>query len=80
MLITDQNAIDQHYLLNPEELFSSPTESLAVELNSSVILEAHLQCASHEMPLCLDDESYFGPLFRDICEAKLVKDKQGWNV
>jgi DEAD/DEAH box helicase domain-containing protein len=78
VLVVDNNSLDQHYLLHPDELFSSPTESLDVELNSPVILEAHLQCASQEMPLNLEDESYFGPLFRQICETKLVKDAHGW--
>ena len=77
-LVIDNNPIDQHYLSNPEELFLSPSEPLNIELNSPVILDAHLQCAAQEMPLCLDDECYFGPLFRQICDTKLVKDSHGW--
>lgn len=30
------------------------------------------------MPLCLEDETYFGPLMHQICETKLEKDKEGW--
>ena len=55
-------------------------DDLIVDLQSKVILEAHLQCASHEMPLSIEDEVYFGPLMKDLCEAKLLKDADGWWV
>jgi DEAD/DEAH box helicase domain-containing protein len=43
-------------------------------------LTAHLQCAGNEMPICKEDEKYFGPLMHEICEKKLLKDKDGWCV
>lgn len=30
------------------------------------------------MPIHREDEQYFGPLMLDICEKKLLKDKDGW--
>ena len=27
-----------------------------------------------------DDEVYFGPSMKEICETRLVKDKEGWYV
>ena len=51
-----------------------------MDLDSKVLLEAHLQCAGQEMPLSLEDEKYFGPLFKEVCEASLVKDEEGWYV
>ena len=53
-------------------------DDLIVDLQSKVILEAHLQCAGHEMPLSVEDEVYFGPLMKDLCESKLLKDADGW--
>ena len=70
--------IDQHYVANPTELFELPLEEIAVDLDSKILLEAHLQCAGQEMPLSLDDEKYFGPLFKEVCEARLIKDSEGW--
>lgn len=32
------------------------------------------------MPIHREDEQYFGPLMLDICEKKLLKDKDGWWV
>lgn len=78
MLVADNNPIDRHYVKNPEELFSEPTSALAVDLANQVVLEAHLQCAGDEMPLSEEDEVYFGPYMRQICETRLLKDDEGW--
>ncbi|KAF8556873.1 P-loop containing nucleoside triphosphate hydrolase protein [Imleria badia] len=78
VLVTDNLAIDQHYVQHPDDLFTKPMSDLVVDLDSKVILEAHLQCAAHEMPLCKDDDVYFGPLLGELCDAKLSRDKDGW--
>ena len=70
--------IDQYYLGNPDELFDGTTEDLIIDLDSKVILGAHLQCAGQEMPISPQDECYFGPLMRELCDAQLMKDKDGW--
>lgn len=51
---------------------------LVVDLDSKVILEAHLQCAAQEIPLSKEDDMYFGPLLRELCDAKLSRDEDGW--
>lgn len=54
---------------------------LVVDLENDVVLEGHLQCAAHEMPISTkDDALYFGrqELFASICEKRLVKDAEGW--
>lgn len=76
--MADSLPVDQHFINHPEELFDRNTDDLIVDLDSKVILEAHLQCAAYEMPLTGEDEVYFGPSMKEICETKLVKDKEGW--
>ncbi len=71
--------IDMHYTHHPEELFDKPLEEQIVDLESAVLIEAHLQCAGQEMPLSPEDEKYFGPLMKGICESRLVKDEEGWD-
>ncbi|RPD79912.1 P-loop containing nucleoside triphosphate hydrolase protein [Lentinus tigrinus ALCF2SS1-7] len=78
VFVADALPVDQHYINNPEELFDRSTNDLMVDLDSKVILEAHLQCAAHEIPLTGEDEKYFGPNMKDICETKLEKDREGW--
>ncbi|KAI0709033.1 P-loop containing nucleoside triphosphate hydrolase protein [Earliella scabrosa] len=76
--VADALPVDQHYINNPEELFDRSTSDLMLDLDSKVILEAHLQCAAHEMPLRDEDEAYFGVNMKEICESKLQRDKDGW--
>lgn len=78
VLVADNLPIDQHYVQHPDDLFTKPMSDLMVDLDSKVILEAHLQCAAHEMPLCKDDDVYFGPSLGELCDAKLSRDKDGW--
>ncbi|KAK1232495.1 ATP-dependent 3'-5' DNA helicase [Marasmius sp. AFHP31] len=70
--------VDRYYVENPGELFDGQTDDLVIDLHSEEILESHLQCAAHEMPISLEDAPYFGPLMREICETKLVKDRDNW--
>ncbi|KAH9854069.1 DEAD/H helicase [Lenzites betulinus] len=78
VFVADSLPVDQHFVNHPEELFDRTTDDLVVDLDSKVILEAHLQCAGYEMPLTDEDEVYFGPSMKEICETRLVKDKEGW--
>ncbi|KAI0928397.1 hypothetical protein AcW1_005652 [Taiwanofungus camphoratus] len=78
VFVADSFPVDQHYVNNPDELFDKHMNDLVIDLESKVILESHLQCAGHEMPLTLEDEKYFGPLMKELCEAHLIKDKDGW--
>jgi DEAD/DEAH box helicase domain-containing protein len=76
--VADSSPIDQHYVTFPDELYEQATDELIVDVESKVILEAHLQCAAQEMPLSLDDEVYFGPLMTELCESHLQRDQDGW--
>ncbi|KIJ37712.1 hypothetical protein M422DRAFT_259812 [Sphaerobolus stellatus SS14] len=78
VLVADNSPVDRYYIKSPESLFENPTADLLIDLDSKVVLEAHLHCAAHEMPLSSDDEKYFGPLFKEVCHAGLVKDAEGW--
>lgn len=71
---------DGRYFADPDDLFDKPTPELIVNLESELVIEAHLQCAAFEMPLSSDDTCWFGPLTTKICETKLVRDKEGWCV
>lgn len=56
----------------------SPLPSPRVQAVTISSVLAHLQCAGNEMPVCKEDEQYFGPLMHEICQKKLLKDKDGW--
>ncbi|EJU03818.1 P-loop containing nucleoside triphosphate hydrolase protein [Dacryopinax primogenitus] len=79
ILVGDSLPIDQHYMLNPDEVFEKPTEPLIVDITNEGVLESHLQCAADELPIRLqDDGKYFGPCFEEVCKSRLICDKEGW--
>ncbi|EKM55638.1 uncharacterized protein PHACADRAFT_256401 [Phanerochaete carnosa HHB-10118-sp] len=78
IFIASDYPIDRHYVAHPEELFDKPISELVIDVENEVFLEAHLQCAGQEMPLSEEDGKYFGPLMKQICESRLVKDEEGW--
>ena len=80
IFVADESGADSHYVGYPDDLFDKPTADLVVNLESPLVIEAHLQCAAFEMPLSSDDVHWFGPLTTTLCETKLVRDKEGWCV
>ncbi|CAE6459000.1 unnamed protein product [Rhizoctonia solani] len=79
VLVADPRPIDQHYVNHPDELFSDDVGELLIDLDNKVMLESHLQCAAHEMPIhSIHDQSYFGPSLPDICQSSLKRDGDGW--
>lgn len=79
ILVGDGFATDQHYMQNPDELFSKPNCELQVDLDNMLVKEGHIQCAAYEMPLRpAEDAQYFGADLPEICEQRLVKDDTGF--
>ncbi|KAJ3149792.1 hypothetical protein HDU89_003549 [Geranomyces variabilis] len=60
VLVCDgDNPLDQHYAVNPSELWDTPIEPTTVELENELILDAHLQCAAFEWPIDLSRDGAF---------------------
>ncbi|OAA69043.1 DEAD-like helicase [Cordyceps fumosorosea ARSEF 2679] len=79
VLLGDSFATDQHYMQNPEELFSKPTAELQLDLDNMLVREGHIQCAAYEMPIRPEyDTKYFGQDLPKICEERLVADDMGY--
>ena len=79
ILVGDGFATDQHYMQNPDELFSKPNCELQVDLDNMLVKEGHIQCAAYEMPLRpVEDAQYFGADLPEICKQRLVKDNTGF--
>ncbi|KZZ90673.1 DEAD/DEAH box helicase [Ascosphaera apis ARSEF 7405] len=78
ILVGDTFALDQHYMRNPEEIFTKPNCELQVDLTNELILESHLQCAAHEVPIEPGyDRQYFGEEIDEISLSRLEKDEFG---
>jgi DEAD/DEAH box helicase domain-containing protein len=79
VLIGESFATDQHYMKNPDELFTKPNCELQVDLTNELVLEGHVQCAAFEMPLRPEEDSiYFGEQLAEFASTRLVKDSLGF--
>ncbi|KAI1280975.1 hypothetical protein F5Y07DRAFT_355006 [Xylaria sp. FL0933] len=79
ILVGDCFPSDQHYMQNPDELFTKPNCELQVDLNNMLVLEGHIQCAAYEMPIRpAEDAHYFTPDLAKLAEERLVKDELGY--
>ncbi|KAJ3300227.1 hypothetical protein HK104_003141 [Borealophlyctis nickersoniae] len=78
LLADGDNMLDQHYASKPNELFDSPFDATGIELNNSLVVEAHLQCAAAEIPIVIDrDAPYFGDMTAELCKKHLLKHHGG---
>ncbi len=60
ILIAGEDALDQYFMRNPEELFLRPSEAAIVDGTNQEILSSHLVCAAAEIPLA-EKEAYLTP-------------------
>ncbi|EED20570.1 DEAD/DEAH box helicase, putative [Talaromyces stipitatus ATCC 10500] len=79
VLIGDGFPTDQHYMSNPDEIFTKPNCELQVDLTNELVLEGHVQCAAFEMPLKPEeDKAYFGEQLEEFASTRLIKDALGY--
>ncbi|KAI1322235.1 hypothetical protein F5Y16DRAFT_386951 [Xylariaceae sp. FL0255] len=79
ILVGDCFPSDQHYMQNPDELFTKPNCELQVDLDNMLVLEGHMQCAAYEMPIRpVEDAVYFTPNLAKLAEERLVRDELGY--
>lgn len=79
LLIGDPFPMDQHYMRNPDEIFSQPDAQLSVDLSNDFVREAHLQCAAAELPVHPEDDAqYFGADVNVLCKTRLEPDNDGY--
>jgi DEAD/DEAH box helicase domain-containing protein len=51
VLVGQEDPLDQYYLSHPDVLLSKPFEAALVDVTNPRILEPHLGCAAHELPM-----------------------------
>ncbi len=74
VLIGLDNPLDQYFMRHPGALFGRGHEHALIAPDNVYILEKHLPCAAHELPLINDDEFLFGPGF---VEAMISLERRG---
>ncbi len=74
VLIGLDGPLDQYFMRHPAALFGRGHEHALTAPDNVYILEKHLPCAAHELPLTNDDEFLFGPGF---VEAMISLERRG---
>jgi DEAD/DEAH box helicase domain-containing protein len=66
VLVAGQDALDQYYMTHPHDLFRRSAEAAVINPANPTVMNAHLRCAAHEMPLVPDDREVFGPEMEEV--------------
>lgn len=74
VLVGLDNPLDQYFMRHPNQLFGRPHEHALIDPGNVYILEQHLPCAAHELPLTQADEVLFG---RGFVEAMVNLEEKG---
>src|SRR5256885_8303162 len=61
IMIALDNPLDQFLMRHPEYFFGRTSEQAIVNADNHRIIEGHLACAAHELPLDESDVAVFGP-------------------
>ena len=55
VLVTGDDALDRWYAANPRALLHRAAEPVVINVANPFVMEPHLECAAHELPLVPDD-------------------------
>jgi DEAD/DEAH box helicase domain-containing protein len=75
VLVAGDDQLDQWYAAHPRELFTRTAEAAVVNPDNPFVLEPHVGCAAHELPLTPEDEQWFGPGLDDAVLALAQADR-----
>ena len=75
ILIAQPDALDQHFMKNPKDLFARGFEDATLDPENKTVLKGHIVCAAAEEPLA-DDDLYFTPNKRTELMAELQEEKK----
>ncbi len=65
VLIAGEDALDQYFIHNPEQLFSQPPEAAVVNAENPEIISRHIPCAAAELPLKTSETYLASPAYQD---------------
>ena len=66
VLVAGHDALDQYYMTHPRDLFGRAPEAAVINPSNPTVMNAHLKCAAHEMPLVPEDREIFGPEMEEV--------------
>ncbi len=76
VLVAQADALDQYFIKYPDEFFGRPLETAVVDPDNRFVVKAHLPCAAQELPLKVDDESYFDLQAHEAVITELARERR----
>ncbi len=73
ILVALRDALDQHFIRNPEDFFTRDFEAAVIDPNNETILKAHLVCAAVELPIP-DNDPFLNPEKHKKVFAEMERD------
>jgi DEAD/DEAH box helicase domain-containing protein len=59
VLVAQDDPLDQYLVHHPEDVFDRPAEAAVIDPTNPYVLEPHIACAAHELPLTDDELARF---------------------
>src|SRR5204862_2708857 len=75
VLVAGEDQLDQWLMAHPTEVFLRQPEPAVVNPGNPFVLDPHLACAAHELPLHPDDEGYWGDDLEDGIRRLVLDDR-----
>lgn len=69
IMIGQEDALDQHFMRQPDDFFNRSAESAVVNPENESILHQHLHCAAAELPLSVTEPLMYNPAVVAAVEA-----------
>ena len=79
VLVAGQDALDQYYMNHPEDLFGRRPETAVINPDNPQVLEGHVGCAAHEIPLVPDDREFLGEAFEETAAELVARGDLGFR-
>jgi DEAD/DEAH box helicase domain-containing protein len=75
ILVSMQDALDQYFVTNPEQLFRREAEAVSIDPANEHVLSTHLECAAAELPLRSTDWPFCDPRSAEMVESCVARGK-----
>jgi DEAD/DEAH box helicase domain-containing protein len=75
VLVAGNDQLDQWLALHPQELLNRPPEPAVVNPGNPFVLDPHLRCAAHELPLSHADARWWPGLLDDAVRRLVLDDE-----
>lgn len=69
VFVADDDPLDTYLVRHPEAILGRPVEASVCDPSNPFVLAPHLGAAAAELPVTLQDTTYFGPTLADVLDS-----------